>query len=321
MFTDSLRIRASVCALLLAAACGGSPTTGTPPGTPASPTAPTPPASPSPSTCMTLSAAGGYALSGDIGNPAVTSAICVSILANNITIDCEGHTIYGYVKFADGTSNVVVQNCVMTGTINPNGISNVTISNSTMSNIVLVRNGHGVTLDHNHISLSPCGRPGAVVGFSDGGGNQAIGNTIDGCYAGNDLTGQGNDAPGADDGIILNNEIGDTIRDNNIMNVFDAGIEGVSSVTSTTISNNTVTHAVDNGIASYWCTDWENNTIAGNSISGSEAAVWITYGTGTRCGNTPSPFGRFVGNTPPRRRLEAGPSPVTCCRTRSDRLC
>ena len=292
-----LRIRASVCALLLAAACGGSPTPGTPPGTPVSPTAPTPSPSPSPSTCMIISTAGAYTLSGDIGNPAVTVATCLTISTNNITVDCAGHTIYGYLKFVDGISNVVVQNCVMTGTVNPNGISNLTISNSTTSNIVLVSNGHSVTLDHNHISVSPCGRPGAVVGFFNGGGNQVIGNTIDGCYAGNDLTGQGNDAPGADDGIILENEIGDTIRDNSITNVFDAGIEGVDSVRSTTISNNTVTHAVTNGIASYWCTDWENNTIAGNTVSGSEAAVWIIYGTGTLCGDTPSPFGRFVGNT------------------------
>jgi hypothetical protein len=246
---------------------------------------------------MTISSPGGYTLSGDIGTPAGTG-ICLTVSVNNVTVDCAGHTITGYVKFVDGVSNVVVQNCVMLqGTVNPNGISNVTISNSSMANIVFVRSGHGVTLDHDHISLSPCGRPGGVVIFQDGGGNQVIGNTIDGCYTGNDLTGQGNDAPGADDGVILENEIGDMIRDNSIKNVFDAGVEGVETVTGTTISNNTVTHAISDGIGSYWCTHWENNTISGNTVSDSEAAVQITYGAGTRCGETPYPSGRFVGNT------------------------
>lgn len=239
---------------------------------------------------------GSYGLDGDIGTAGTRGGVCLTISTNNVTVDCASHTVNGYVSIADSATGVSVMNCTMTGLRNPTNISNVTISNSVMSNIVSITNSHNVTVDHNQITVTG-GRPGAIVIFQGGGQNQLLGNTIDGGYHGQDLGGQGNDGPGADDGVILQSETGDLVQGNAIQNIFDAGIEGVDAVHGTTISNNSITHAVVAGVSSYWCTDWDANTIHGNTVSETEAAIWITYAFGDKCGETTGQLGRFTNNT------------------------
>jgi hypothetical protein len=68
---------------------------------------------------------------------------------------------------------------------------------------------------------------------------------------------------------------GDVVRDNTIMNVFDAGIEGVNAVTNTVIANNTVTNAILAGIGSYHCTHWASNTVNGNRVSSGQFLIDI----------------------------------------------
>jgi hypothetical protein len=284
-----MRTRALVCALFLAAACGGS----APTGTPTTPTSSVPgPTSP----CETLSISGAYTLAADIGTQG-NKSVCLTISANDVTVDCAGHTIKGSVHILDGGARVTVQNCVMSGIVQLTGVSNVTISNSTMSSPLSVVNGHNFTLDHNRIVLVG-GNPADIVFLQNGEQNQIVGNTLDGFYTGHDLTGHGKDGPGADDGVVLDNEAGDVVRDNTIQNVFDAGIESVDTLSAATISNNMIAHAIFAGVASYWCTHWENNSISGNIVSGGEAAVAISFqSNGFHCDQVPLPSGRFAGNT------------------------
>lgn len=321
-----VRIRSLLCALLLATACGAAPTGISTPTTPTPPT----PGPAGPAVCGTLSNAGAYTMSADIGFG--SKQLCLTISTSNVTLDCAHHTINGFVQIGDNMANVAIQNCVMAGMFILKGVSNVTISNSTilaseifgtigasnvivsnstMSSPVFVVSSHNVALNHNQIAMTG-GRPSAVAYFQNGGQNQVIGNVLDGFYTGHDLTGEGLDAPGADDGVVLDNEVGDTVRDNTIQHVFDAGIEGVDTVSAATIANNEVTHAILDGIGSYWCTHWENNTISGNRVSDSQAAVNIVFQVGSLCNQVPMPSGQFSGNTIAGNSLRnpLGPSPA-----------
>lgn len=179
---------------------------------------------------------------------------------------------------------------------NPNNVTNLTIANSTLSNTLVIRNGQNVIIRGNRISTNR--REGAVVTFSGGSRNQVLDNVLDGGYHGHDLSGHGNDeSGGADDGVILDNETGDTVQGNTIMNVFDAGVEGLDSVTGTTIAGNTITGAVFAGIGSYWCTHWQGDTISANIVSQSVQAILVGYSVGTKCAHPPGPAGLFADNT------------------------
>lgn len=297
--SDVSRMRSRVTCLLLGASllagCGSGSNV---PAVSSAPTAPTLPSTPNtqqPNGCRTIGVPGSYSLDEDIGTASASGGICLTISTSSVTVDCADHTIHGYLSIANGATGVSVMNCTMVGLQNPSNISNVTISNSVMSNIVFVTNGHNVSLDHNQITVAG-GRPGAVVIFQDGGQNQVIGNTIDGGYHGHDLGGLGADGPGADDGVTLRTETGDLLQGNTIQNVFDAGIEGADTVHATTIANNSISHAIVAGVGSYWCTDWDSNTISGNTISDSEAAIVITYEVGPNCG-AGAGAGRFSNNT------------------------
>ncbi|MFH1642459.1 MAG: LamG-like jellyroll fold domain-containing protein, partial [Nanoarchaeota archaeon] len=128
--------------------------------------------------CSTLDTAGAtYLLTADITD-SVTSS-CMSIIAKNVTLDCQGHTIDGD-GFADygirvetgalTTANATIKNCIVTGwdTDNiilfdgdANRLENVTASSSatgdkgiwiksdwnTLVNVTSYNNGYGVFLD------------------------------------------------------------------------------------------------------------------------------------------------------------------------------
>lgn len=285
------------CVSVLVSGCGADAARGS-----STPTAPTvnPPSAPSPpldaaSGCQTISKSGSYVLERDIGQPGTANSICLTVIANDVTFDCARHSINGYISIATGASQISVLNCTMSGITKSTDVSNVTVSNSLMSDKIVAMNSQGVTLDHDQITLT--GRSLTALVILEGGSrNQVISNRLDGGYYGHDLTGHGDDAPGADDGILLSDETDDVVRDNTIQNVFDAGIEGVNAVSTTMISNNSISNAIMAGVSSYWCTDWETNTVSENRVSESLSAVTITYATQPSCDQVPASARRFAGN-------------------------
>ena len=122
------------------------------------------------------------------------------------------------------------------------------------------------------------------------GGNQALQNVIDGGY-----DGSGRNGFGQDDGIVLADESGDTVQGNTIRNVFDAGVEGVDFVHNTTIANNIIVNAGTDGVGSYWCTNWEGNSINGNNVSQSPLLSILEYDVGKACINQ-GQIGSFRNN-------------------------
>jgi hypothetical protein len=170
----------------------------------------------------------------------------------------------------------------------------VTIANSTLLFAGPFVNEHNIMIEGNHIGDTARVTSGCCpVVFNNGDHNQVVANILDGGYPGVcSVCGQ-------DDGILLWNESADVIRDNDISNVFDAGIEGVNVVTGSTIANNRITNAITAGIASYWCTHWENDTIVGNIASATPEVLTFFYNAGgAKCqGFGPVATGFFGGNT------------------------
>jgi parallel beta-helix repeat protein len=159
-----------------------------------------------------------------------------------IWLDCRSHSI-GHINLWD-LSGATVANC-----------NAVAIELFNVHQGLVIRNRtRGVGLQ---IS--------AGIDAKGGGGNQIVDNVIDGAWNGDPRS-----QAGADDGILIYNEVGDTVQGNTISHVWDAGIEGVGSVSNTTIAFNTIDQALIAGIGAYRNTSWRSNTIEWNSVSHSQ---------------------------------------------------
>lgn len=273
---------AAALAALLAAACGSSSSSSS--SSSATPTAPsTGPGAPNPGACRTFNTAGSFALDGDVA--------CVSLESSNLTVDCSQHAVTDHVQYRVDATNVVLRRCNLPA-LNIQAVSGFTISQSTIVGRLNIAGSNRVTITGNTISAADGSTASCcvirVVGGSD---NQLVGNVIDGRYHGQCSQ------CGADDGILLDNEAGDLISGNRIVNVWDEGVEGINAVMTTTIADNTIVNAAFAGIGSYWCTHWESDTITSNVISESPKAINVVYNPqGGGCAS-PAPSGLFSGNT------------------------
>jgi len=238
--------------------------------------------SPAIAACGDIVAPGSYSLANDISMP-VPYGACLKVLANGVQLDCHGHSLTGVLL--TNVSNVRVTNCTFVTDLFGTGQSFAGVYHSSQ-----------VTFDHNRLSSI----------FLEGGSNNTVlDNAIDGGYDGSLK------AVGQDDGVVLIDETGDTIRGNTIRNVYDAGIEGVDVVANSEIANNVIVNAADTGIGSYWCTSWTGNRISGNTVSHGSSLLKFIYKVGTsKCVNpsTPGAFAdnQFVGNRFFDQTLEAG---------------
>ena len=170
--------------------------------------------------------------------------------------------------------------------------SGLSLTNSTITSTIVFFDSSSLKLDSNTISTSQAAGDSSAVIYVAGGQNNVItNNTLDGGYHGSDQSGQGHDAnpTDTDDGILIIDANGDTISGNTISNVFDAAIEGVNGVRSSTITNNTISNSIYAGISSYHCTAWEGNTISGNTVTQSEAAMMFVWEKDARCDTARNP--------------------------------
>ena len=248
------------------------------------PTAPsTGPGASSPGGCRTFNTAGSFALDGDV--------TCVSLESSNLTVDCNQHAVTDHIQYRVDATNVVLRRCNLPS-LNIQSVSGFTISQSTIVGMVNIASAHRVVISGDTITAVDDSTPSCcVVRIVGGSDNQLMGNVIDGRYHGQCSQ------CGSDDGILVDNEAGDVLSGNRIVNVWDEGVEGVNAVTATTIADNTIVNAAFAGIGSYWCTHWQGDTITGNAVSQSPKAINVVYNPqGGGCAS-PAPSGLFSGNT------------------------
>jgi parallel beta-helix repeat protein len=289
--------------------------------------------------CRTIGVSGSYTLATNISSTVPDSA-CLTINADNVALDCAGHTlatVFTAIAILP-VRNVTINNCAISGTgngyfgvIDIYGSQGVSLTNSsvttsgflgaaihvdsaqrlTVTNCTLLATAtsstmgvyrtHQVAITGGRITaqapsdlpgiafssdsssnitlannlLTSAGSPAySVVWLVDGGSNTIRNNQIDGSWNGDPGTlGQ----QGADDGIVLISEHGDTVQANTVSNVWDAGFESISALTNTLIAGNTFTNTGFTGIGAYYGTSWVGNKILGNSVSASPSLAYIMF--------------------------------------------
>jgi hypothetical protein len=220
--------------------------------------------------CRTISTAGDYSITGDLMN--TKSEPCIKIQnVSNVTLDCQNHTITSknenYNIYVKAGTNFKLNNCKLIssvslpsasvqhvlriedskqGEVNNNtaggnyvsisGSSFVTVKNSTFTNQLNVYKSNNITLRDNNFSngLDP-------ITLQEGNNNSVISNFIDGKSDGV-FRGDGNSV-GADDGIVIKDEIGDTIQGNTLQNFWDCAIENVGKMFDAKIIGNKASNA------------------------------------------------------------------------------
>ena len=233
---------------------------------------------------------GTYVLTGDVAEGSSSDTSCIHIASSDVTLDCARHTVAGYIRIANGSSNVTIRNCLATGLVPVIDASGLVVEHSSFSTPIYLSGAERSVLRANTVAVH--GSPNAAIAISHGHDNQVLENTID-----------GGGARGADDGVLLSDESNDTISDNIIRNVFDAGIESLNALSHTTIANNAISNTVTAGVGAYWCTAWQDVTITGNRFSATRAGIRVEYANDFHCtswGSAPQPlFSRNViaGNT------------------------
>ena len=238
--------------------------------------------------CASITSPGRYVVDRDM--PLTSPCFTISNMAD-VQLDCQGHRMRAIVL--NQVSHASIANCTVAANIQITNSDDVTVSGSTIiAGFLAATRSTNVVFSGN--TLNPGSGLTAPVILNGGSNNKALHNTMEGGYNG------GTAEVGTDDGIIIDNEIGDVIEGNTIRNFFDAGIEGVGSVTDTRIANNTMTNIGVAGVSSYWCTAWTNTTVQGNNVGTAPRMIWLFYATGPKCGGSIAPAAfsdnQFVGN-------------------------
>ena len=191
------------------------------------------------SSCQTISSSGSYVLTQDIS----TSGTCFTIAADNVILDCAGHSMTG-----DGSGNgidntaghgyVTVKNCIITGF--NTGIYFTAASYGTISNNNATSNGNaGIYLE----------------------------------YSSNYNTISNNNASSNYDGIYVSSSCSDnTINDNTFASNSGRGIVLYSN-SDNTVANNTI-NSNDQGILLVFSS---NNIINNNIASSNRDGIWLGY--------------------------------------------
>ena len=290
--------------------------------------------------CTDITQPGVYQLGQSIVG-STTGQSCVQVHSSGpVTLDCQ-QFLLGTADFAPGalliqnSQNFTVQNCPIGSTtayagseLEIENSSNGTVQNNTFLGAqgptdavnVYVHSSDSITFTDNTFfvtyfqqyttnskmtnnSISCGSTTGSVCGVGIeseyGFGNLISGNTVNGNTSADQLT----QLSGADDGILIWDEDGDSVEGNTVSNVYDCGIEFVGNVGAGTFSNNTINNASLCGLGGWWWSNFQNNVVHGNTVNGSTNLFTFVRDCGLRPTNFdgqghPGDSGiYFTGNT------------------------
>jgi hypothetical protein len=180
---------------------------------------------------------------------------CLRLVGGSGELDCLGHDVQG-IDLSD-VQGMTIRNCRMRG------------MQSTRST--------DVTLTGNIITADTRKTVGAVVRFTEGSNNRIVQNAIDGSWAGQPFP-PGGYPPGADDGIVIENDGNLVIEGNAIRNVWDCGIERLGNRTDPiTIRQNDIANAGECGLGGWFAAGWQDSLVVDNTVSNSGQFAEIYY--------------------------------------------
>lgn len=242
--------RVTLLALCVSAACsrGGSNPAGT-----ESPVAPSTAALTVQGSCRTIvDNTGPLVLKQDLSG---VDPYCLRFVGGSGELNCQGHDVQG-IEVLD-VHGLTIRNCRMIG------FSSVRSSE--------------VTLVDNLLTADSRKTVGTVVRFAEGTNNRVVQNTIDGSWRGQKYP-FGGYPPGADDGILIENDANLLIEGNAIRNVWDCGIERLGNRTDpVTIRNNDIANAADCGIGGWFSAGWRDAVIVNNTVTNSGSFAHIYF--------------------------------------------
>jgi hypothetical protein len=180
---------------------------------------------------------------------------CLRFVGGSGELNCLDHDVQG-IDVTD-VHGLTIRNCRMQG-----------FSSTRSSDVTLV--GNVLTSDSRKTVAT-------VVRFAEGMNNRVIDNTIDGSWRGQKYP-FGGYPPGADDGIVIENDANLLIEGNTIRNIWDCGIERLGNRTDPiTIRNNDITNAAECGLGGWFSAGWRDSIIADNTVSNSGAFARIYF--------------------------------------------
>ncbi|MBD3209784.1 hypothetical protein GF318_00195, partial [Candidatus Micrarchaeota archaeon] len=103
------------------------------------------------STCFEINETGEYLLTDDLSGSLGTGA-CINVTADDVTLDCDGHTISddgtGYGVYAGSVSNFYLQNCIVVNY--SEGVSLYAVSSGELVNISSMDSNNNYRIDLSH---------------------------------------------------------------------------------------------------------------------------------------------------------------------------
>jgi hypothetical protein len=279
------------------------------------------------SACTSITKSGTYVLKGNLtGSSQIAGPPCITIKnTSSVTFNCQNHTISGTAPdlLVNTVKGFTVENCNLqqpssgnplvtiesssNGTVSGNTIGNntetfpgwvdfehdsaVTLASNALYFYLEARYSTGTIVKNNTFACGwahsgPNEYCAALVNLYFGSKNQLTNNTLDGESA--------IDAPyyasGSDDIVNVGEEKSDSFTGNTMNNVWDCAIEiAFGSLTSSTISNNSITNASYCGIGGWYSLGLSNSTIANNTVSGSNSLLYFYRIGGLRAANVSYP--------------------------------
>jgi parallel beta helix pectate lyase-like protein len=205
------------------------------------------------SSCQTIQGnTGTLALKQDLSGP---DSSCLRLIGGSGEVDCMGHDVQG-IELTD--------------------VHGLTVRNCRMRSLISTRST-GLTLTNNILTADTRKTVDTVVHFINGTNNQILSNTIDGGWRGQPYP-TGGFPPGADDGIVIENDRNLVVESNTIRNVWDCGVERIGNGTDPVIiRGNDIANAGECGIGGWFAAGWQDSLIANNTVSASQAFADIYY--------------------------------------------
>jgi hypothetical protein len=237
--------------------------------------------------CVAISAPGQYVVSVDL--PRSVACLTFGAVAS-AQLDCGGHAVGG-VTFSN-VNNVSVKNCQVTGTVALTDANSVTLVNCLVTGFINVVRGTNVDITGGAVLVNS---PEILVAIwlKDGSNNLVQQVMLTGGYDG------GKANVGADDGIVLEDEISDQVTGNVIKDFYDLGVEGIDALANVSVTGNTFSNLGSGAVGSYWCTSWTGNVVRDNQVVAAPTLALVGYHVGPICAAaTPASFSnnQFVAN-------------------------
>lgn len=244
--------------------------------------------------CRALQSGGRYLLGSEVGMAAADTACLRLEDVRDVVLDCAGHRIgdtrsgYGGAVVLRRASNVALRNCVIeTRWLDLLDVQDISLrgnriepAENPLYTVVNVNQARALLFDNNTLrgtyqqyyaeasvirgnqirTTSPDVLAGLVVS-AYGRHTQVLGNTLDGGW---DAFRAGWN--GADDGVMLSDETDALVRDNDMRNLFDCGIEWAGVVTRMTAVNNRIDNAAICGVGAWYWASLQDSVVADNRV-------------------------------------------------------